>query len=69
VLAIAIRRRHDLPFGLALAATVVSFLALWPASDVGPRRVTLLFIIDGYALFYVGLILAATIFVLLLSHG
>jgi NADH-quinone oxidoreductase subunit N len=69
MLAIAIRRRHDLTFGLTLAGAVLSFAALWPASDLAPRRVTLLFIIDGYALFYVGLILAATISVVLLSHG
>ena len=69
MLAIAIHRRHNLTFGLALAGTALSFVALWPASEVAPLQVTPLFIIDGYALFYIGLILAATISVLLLSHG
>src|SRR5690606_30014248 len=69
MLAIALHRRHNLTFGLALAGTALSFVALWPASEVAPLQVTPLFIIDGYALFYIGLILAATISVLLLSHG
>ena len=69
MLAIAIRRHHDLTFGLALIGTLLSFISLWPASEVAPRRVTLLFIIDGYALFYIGLILATTLSVLLFSHG
>ncbi|HEX5453158.1 MAG TPA: NADH-quinone oxidoreductase subunit N [Stellaceae bacterium] len=69
MLAIAVRRRHDLTFGLALAGAVLSLAALGPAAGVAPRHVTPLFIIDGYALFYIGLILAATIAVLALSHG
>lgn len=69
MLAIAIRRHHDLTFGLALIGTLLSCISLWPASEAAPRRVTLLFIIDGYALFYIGLILATAISVLLFSHG
>ena len=36
---------------------------------MAPRQVTPLFVIDGYALFYMGLIFAASIAVLLLSYG
>ena len=69
MLAIAIHRGHRLAFGLALGGTVLSLISLAPASTVAPRQVTSLFVVDGYALFYVGLILAATISVILLSYG
>jgi NADH-quinone oxidoreductase subunit N len=69
MLAIAVRRRHALAFGLSLAGTVLSFAALLPAGNIAPRHVTPLFVIDGYALFYMGLILAATAAVLALSYG
>lgn len=69
MLAIAVRRSHDLSFGLALAGALLSLAALAPAAGVAPRQVTPLFVVDGYALFYIGLILLATIAVLALSHG
>jgi NADH-quinone oxidoreductase subunit N len=69
MLVVAVRRRHDLTFGLSLAGAVLSLAALGPAGDMVPRHVTPLFVVDGYALFYIGLILAATIAVLVLSHG
>ncbi len=38
---------------------VLAFGALWLTPDVGPRQVTPLLILDGYARFYIGLVLAA----------
>ncbi len=69
MLAIAIRRRHRLAFGLALGGTALSLISLAPASTAAPRQVTPLFVVDGYALFYMGLILAAAMAVILLSYG
>lgn len=69
MMAIAIRRRHALTFGLTLAGTVLSLVSLGAAASVAPRQVTPLFAIDGYALFYAGLILATTAAVILLSYG
>lgn len=69
MLAIAIHRAHRLAFGLALGGSVLSLVSLAPASSVAPRHVTSLFIIDGYALFYIGLILATAIAIILLSYG
>lgn len=69
MLAIAVRRRHALAFGLSFAGTVLSFALLFPAGEIAPRHVTPLFAIDGYALFYIGLILAAAAAVMALSHG
>ncbi len=69
MLTIAVRRHHSLTFGLALVGAVLSLASLGPASNVTPRYVTALFVVDGYALFYIGLVLIATIAVLLLSYG
>ncbi|MGA8819662.1 MAG: NADH-quinone oxidoreductase subunit N, partial [Xanthobacteraceae bacterium] len=48
---------------------ILCLIAIWPATAVAPRHVTPLFVIDRYALFYMGLIFAAGIAVLLLSYG
>ena len=48
---------------------MLCLIAIWPASRVAPRQVTPLLLIDRYALFYMGLIFAASIAVLLLSYG
>lgn len=69
MLVAAFYRDHRVVAALSLLGVVLSFAALGPAAAVAPRQVTPLFVIDGYALFFVGLIFAATIGVLLLSHG
>ncbi len=69
MLAIAFRRGH-LPVSiLTLVGLALSFISLFPVSASSPGRVTRLMTIDGYALFYIGLIVAATFFVALLSFG
>ncbi len=65
----AIRRCHATIAAatvLGLAATLVSIPY---AASVGPQAVTALFIVDGQALFYTGLILAAAIATTLLLWG
>jgi NADH-quinone oxidoreductase subunit N len=69
LLAFAAFRRAEAAMPLALVGSLLSLAALWPARAVAPRQVTPLLVIDGYALFFMGLILVATIAVLLLSHG
>jgi NADH-quinone oxidoreductase subunit N len=51
---------------LALAGLLLSLGALSLALDAGPRQVTILLILDPYALFYSGLILIATFVVAIL---
>src|SRR6185437_3302232 len=68
MLAIAFYRNHRLTALLSLLGLILSLLAIGPASHGSPRQVTTLFVIDRYALFYMGLILAASITVLLLSY-
>jgi NADH-quinone oxidoreductase subunit N len=66
---IAFYRHRTLSTGLVLAGLAAAFLAILPASDVAPQAVTALLVIDGYALFYVGLLLVAAFVVAVLSHG
>ena len=69
MLAIAVRRSHDMAFALTatgLVATLVSAGMEWP---VPPGDVTALFVIDRWALFYTALVAAAAIVVAMLSHG
>ena len=68
MLAVALRRNHALAAVLALAGLAAALIAL----VVGPkdvRHVTALLVIDGYARFYAGLILAASLALTLLSYG
>lgn len=69
MLAIAFRRNHAAAAGLALAGLAGAFAALWPAASAAPRQVTPLLIVDSYALFYTGLIVAAAFVVVLLAYG
>ncbi len=70
MLAVAIRRRHLLSAAITLAGLLAAFASLWLAAGVsgGARQVTPLLVIDHYALFYFGLILAASIVFVLLAY-
>lgn len=69
MLAIALYRNHRLTAFLSVLGLILCLFAIWPASAVAPRHVTPLFVIDRYALFYMGMMFAAGIAVLLLSYG
>src|SRR5665213_4000936 len=69
MLTIALHRNHLVTALLSVLGLILCLIAIWPASAVAPRHVTPLFVIDRYALFYMGLIFAAGIAVLLLSYG
>lgn len=66
---IAVHRSHLLTLVLTLLGLVASFVSLWATNVLAPRHVTSLLVIDRYAVFYVGLILAACFVVALLSYG
>lgn len=68
-LAVAAFRGPGPPVALAVAGTVLALASLWPAAAVTPRQVTPLVVIDGFALYFISLVLAATLAVLLLSPG
>jgi NADH-quinone oxidoreductase subunit N len=69
MLAIAFRRDHRLAAGLALATLVLALGSLPVAAKAAPRDVTLLFRVDGYALLFTAVLVAATAAVSLLSYG
>ncbi len=69
MVAAAVRRGGNLSAFLA-GLTLLAALALLPsASRHAPRLVTLLLSIDGYALFYMGLVFGGAFTVILLAHG
>jgi NADH-quinone oxidoreductase subunit N len=69
MLAIAFYRDHLLVAFLTILGLVAAFITLWMALPNVPLQVTPLLVLDRYAYFYVGLILAATAVVAFLSYG
>ncbi len=68
MLSIAFRRSHPLAAGLTLAGLAAAFISISAATPLVPRQVTSLLIVDRYALFYMGLIIASAATVSLLSY-
>ena len=65
---IAFYRDYRLTVVLTLAGMVGSFIALPYALSVQPRQVTPMLVIDGTSVFYIGLVLATSFVVVLLSY-
>ncbi len=65
----AVRRNHRLAALLTLLGLALAFASVWQILPLAPRQVGPLLIIDGYALFYIGLITAAAFAVVVLSYG
>ena len=65
MIAVAIRRSHITSAVLTFAGLAAAFASLW---TITPRPVTILLTIDPYAVFYFGLILAASMAVVPLSY-
>lgn len=68
LLVAAFYRHHKLALLLTLAGLALAFVSLWSVAPLAPRQVTPLLIIDRYALFYIGLLLAASFAVSLLAY-
>jgi NADH-quinone oxidoreductase subunit N len=69
MLAIATWRRHWLSLCMTLVGLAAAFGSLWLVAPLVPRKVTSLLIVDQYALFYIGLIIAATFAIAMLCYG
>ncbi len=69
MLEIAAWRSHGLSLGITLVGLAAAFGSLWLVAPLAPRKVMSLLILDQYALFYIGLILAATFAIAILCHG
>jgi NADH-quinone oxidoreductase subunit N len=68
MLGIAFRRSPALAAGLTLAGLTAAFVSIWTAVPAVPRQVTPLLLVDKYALFYIGLIVASAAVVAVLSY-
>lgn len=68
MLAIAIHRRHLLAWWLTLIGLMAAFASLWAACIAAPTEASPLLMVDSYGLFFLGLILAATFVVVILSY-
>ncbi len=69
MLVTAFHRRHALILALTLIGLALSLLSLPLAMSVAPLQVTPMLIIDGYALFYAGLVAAAAMVTALLCYS
>jgi len=69
MLAIATWRKHWLTLCVTLVGMAAAFGSLWLVAPLVPRKVTSLLILDRYALFYIGLIIAATFAIAILCYG
>ncbi len=66
LLAIAIRRNHSAAFALTLAGLAAAFITTF---FTPPGQITPLLLMDRYALFFMGLLTAASFFIALLAYG
>lgn len=69
MLVIAFYRHHALTLWLTLLTIALSFYWLFPTGILLPRQVTPLFILDAYAWYYVGMLLATAAGVALLAYA
>lgn len=66
LLSIAVRRSHAIAFALTLVGLGAGFCSTFLTP---PDQTTQLLLIDRYSLFFMGLLLAASLFIALLSYG
>jgi len=69
MLIVALRRNHVLTMALTLLADAAAFALLFVVWHSVPHQVAALVIMDGYSLFYMGLIFAASFIVAMLSYN
>ncbi|MBV8050827.1 MAG: NADH-quinone oxidoreductase subunit N [Acidobacteriaceae bacterium] len=67
MLGIAFKRSHVLAAALTLAGLAGAFVSIFRAVPLAPRQVTSLLLVDRFALFYMGLIIASAFVVAVLS--
>lgn len=69
MIAIAVRRSHATTLTLTLIGLAAAFASLFWIAPEAPRQVSTLLVVDKYALFYMGLVIAATFAIALLCYG
>ena len=69
LLTVAFVRSHKLSAGMTMAGLALAFASLPLAAAASPRAVTVLVRVDGFSLFFAGLLIAAAFSVAGLSYG
>ncbi len=69
MLVIAFYRRHAFTAFLTLTGLLLAGISLTYVASITPQRIAALFVMDGYAVFYMGLVLASALVVTVLSRG
>jgi len=69
MLVVALRRNYEATVILTFIGLAASFSSLWVTNHNIPRHVTPLLTLDRYAFFYIGLMDAAAMAIVLLSYG
>lgn len=69
LLLITVKRDFALCAGFSILAAIVGFVSVIAAGGRAPRSVTALFVIDGYALFFIGLFFAAAVIIFLIASS
>ena len=68
MMGISWKRSHVLAAGLTFVGLAGAFLSIFAAVPLAPRQVTSLLLVDPFALFYMGLIIASALVVAALSY-
>lgn len=68
MLVIAFHRSHRAAAFMTLAGMLIAFVTIFRAAAVEPCRVTALIVVDAYALFYMGLLIAASFVTAVLAY-
>lgn len=69
LLLITVKRRFGLCAGFSILAALAGFVSVFAAGRRAPRSVTALFVVDGYALFFIGLFFAAAVIIFLIASS
>lgn len=69
MVSIAFYRKHEAAFGLTLTGLAAAFASVFPALSLAPLEATPLLLLDSFSIFIIGLIIASTFAVVLLSYG
>ncbi|MCJ8164336.1 NADH-quinone oxidoreductase subunit N [Pontibacter sp. E15-1] len=69
MLVIAAWRNHKIIYAITAISFVAAFLSLYELQDVQAYAIAPLFVIDGFAVFYIGLILLASLLISMLSYA
>lgn len=65
----AFKRNHLLTNILSLASLAAAFASLFEVSSLAPRQVSPMLIVDGFSLFFLGLIFCASFIVVIISYS